>query len=95
VTRGLQFIWDPRKAISNKAKHGVSFEEASQVFGDKIAITIQDPDHGSDDECREISIGTSGKLRIVVVAHIANGNVIRIISARKADSLEVRQYNER
>jgi uncharacterized DUF497 family protein len=76
------------------AKHGLSFEEASQVFGDTIAITIQDPDHGSEDEYREITIGTSGKLRIVVVAHITNGNLIRIISARKASSIEIQQYNE-
>jgi hypothetical protein len=90
----MQFTWDPRKAISNKAKHGVSFEKASQVFSVKIAITIPDPDHGSGDECREITIGASGKLRIVVAAHITNDNVIRIISARKADSHEIRQSSE-
>jgi uncharacterized DUF497 family protein len=94
VASGLKFNWDPRKAIANKAKLGVSFEEASQVFGDKIAITIQDPDRGSENEYREITIGTSGKLRIVVVAHITDGNLVRIISARKAGSSELQQYNE-
>jgi uncharacterized DUF497 family protein len=94
VTKGLHFSWDQRKSLTNKAKHGITFEEESQVFGDKLAITISDPDHGSDDEIREMTIGSTGKMRIVVVSHVSHVGIIRIISARKASSSEVRQYNE-
>lgn len=94
MIKGLHFSWDQRKSLTNKAKHGITFEEASQVFGDKLAITISDPDHGSDDEIREMTIGSTGKMRIVVVSHVSHVGIIRIISARKASSSEVRQYNE-
>ena len=94
MAKGLHFEWDPRNSLSNRAKHGITFEEASQVFGDKLAITISDPDHGSDDEIREMTIGSTGKMRIVVVSHISNDGIIRIISARKASSPEIRHYNE-
>ena len=40
MPKELHFHWDPRKSLSNKSKHGISFEEASQIFGDKLAITI-------------------------------------------------------
>ena len=92
--RGLRFEWDSRKALSNKAKHGVSFEEACIVFGDVLSITIGDPDHGSSDEEREITIGQTGKFRIVVVSHTQRDGTIRIISARKADRQEILQYTE-
>jgi uncharacterized protein len=93
MAKGLRFEWDPRKALSNKTKHGVSFEEAADVFGDVVAITIADPDHGAD-ETREVTIGQTGKLRIVVVSHTQRDGTIRIISARKADRSEILQYNE-
>ena len=41
----LSFEWDEAKAKSNLAKHGVSFEEASTVFGDPLSLTISDPGH--------------------------------------------------
>jgi len=94
MAKGLRFEWDPRKAQINKTKHGISFEEASQVFGDRLAITIPDPDHGSIDELREITIGSTGKMRIAVVAHLTDDGSIRIISARKADARELARYNE-
>jgi len=93
VAKGLKFECDSRKALSNKDKHGVSFEEACEVFGDGMAITIADPDH-SGDEDREVTIGQTGKQRIVVVSHTQRDGTIRIISARKADRQEVTQYNE-
>jgi len=46
----VQFQWDPEKAASNEAKHGVSFEEASTVFGDPLATTVADPDHSEGEE---------------------------------------------
>ncbi len=94
MAKGLRFHWDLRKALSNKAKHGITFAEACQIFADKCAITIPDPDHGSDDELREITIGSTGKMRIVVVAHIMSDHTVRIISARKANAQETKLYNE-
>jgi uncharacterized DUF497 family protein len=52
----VRFEWDPRKAGANLRKHGVSFDEASTVFGDPLAATVPDPDHSAD-EARCITIG--------------------------------------
>ncbi len=93
MPRGIRFEWDLGKSLSNKQKHGISFEEAAQVFGDVMAITVPDPDHGGD-ERREVTIGQTGKLRVVVVSHADRDGAIRIISARKANRTEVHQYNE-
>jgi uncharacterized protein len=89
----LRFEWDPVKAGANQKKHGVSFEEAQSVFSDERARLIDDPDH-SDDEERFILLGLSGSLRVLVVVHCyrAEGNTIRIISARKATREEQRHY---
>ena len=93
MAKGLKFEWDPRKAQINLQKHGISFEEAATVFGDKLAITMLDPDH-SDLEIREITLGSTLKNRIVVVSHMDRSGNIRIISARRADRDEINQYNE-
>ena len=89
----LRFEWDPAKATANLRKHGVSFEEAQSVFADERARLIDDPDH-SEDEDRFILLGLSSSLRVLVVAHCyrSEGNVIRIISARKATREEQRYY---
>ncbi|MES2483215.1 MAG: BrnT family toxin [Pseudomonadota bacterium] len=89
----LHFEWDPRKATANAKKHGVGFEEAKSVFSDERAKLIDDPDH-SEDEDRFVLLGLSGLLRVLVVCHCyrEEGNVIRIISARKATSRESRFY---
>ena len=44
----MEFEWDPEKDNQNQAKHGVSFEEASTLFGDPFALTIDDPDHSAE-----------------------------------------------
>jgi hypothetical protein len=41
----MEVVWDPRKATANLKKHGISFEEASTVFSDTLAVTGADPDH--------------------------------------------------
>jgi uncharacterized DUF497 family protein len=89
----LQFEWDKRKEKTNIKKHGVSFEEAQAVFYDENAIQFFDPDH-SDDEDRFILLGISFKLRILVVCHCfrEDEEIIRIISARKADDDEENEY---
>ncbi len=92
----LRFEWDSDKAESNEAKHGVSFEEASTVFHDEAALLIGDPDH-SEDEDRFVLLGMSVVSRILVVCHCyrESDEVIRIISARKADRQERAEYRKR
>ena len=89
----LRFGWDKRKEKANVKKHGISFDEARTVFYDENAIEFFDPDH-SDDEDRFIMLGMSFKLWIIVVCHCfrESDTIIRIISARKADSDEENQY---
>ena len=89
----LHFDWDPRKARTNAAKHGVTFEEAKSVFVDENAKLIDDPDH-SEDEDRFVLLGLSSALRMLLVCHCYRdeGGVIRIISARKASTHEIKSY---
>jgi len=93
VISGLRFEWNPLKAAANKRKHGVSFEEARTVFFDERAKLIDDPDHSADED-RFILLGVSASLGMLVVCHCyrSGGNVIRIISARKATAAEARFY---
>lgn len=92
----LHFAWDPRKAVENQRKHGVSFQEAETVFTDDFAILIDDPEH-SDEEDRFLLLGLSTKLRTLVVVHCYRkaDEVIRLISARKATRKERDTYNQR
>ena len=89
----LRFEWDDRKSASNRRKHGVSFQEARTAFLDDNARLIPDPEH-SDEEERFVLLGLSISLRVLVVCHCYrhNDEVIRIISARKADEDEIKQY---
>ena len=92
----IRFEWDPRKSASNRRKHGVGFEEASTVFTDEHALLIDDPEH-SNGEDRFILLGLSASLRMLVVCHCyrESDEVIRIISARKANRKERETYNRR
>jgi uncharacterized protein len=87
----LRFEWHDKKAIANKRKHGIAFEEASTVFGDSYSMTIYDPAHSVTEE-RFITIGMSDKHRLIVVVHTDRHNTIRIISAHKAVKNEIKQY---
>ena len=89
----IRFEWDARKASTNKKKHGISFEEARTVFLDENAKLIDDPDH-SEEEDRFVLLGVSSSLKVMLVCHCyrEEGNVVRIISARKASTLESKQY---
>ena len=89
----MQFEWDPEKDQQNQANHRVSFDEASTVFGDPLAITIDDPDHSSD-ENRMLTTGYSDRQRLIIVAHTDREQRIRIISAREATAAERRDYAE-
>ena len=64
----IDFAWDRRKARSNVAKHGVSFDEAQSVFFDECARLMDDPDH-SESEDRFVLLGYSIKARCLVVSH--------------------------
>ena len=96
VRMSLRFEWHPAKNVANKRNHGVSFEEAQTVFYDDEAIMIDDPEH-SKAEHRFILLGMSGLLRVLLVSHCVRdeGDTIRIISARRANRHEQRQYRER
>ena len=87
------FEWDKNKNLSNIRKHGVSFPEAETVFLDDRAIVIPDPDHSYNEE-RFIITGYSAESRILTVCHCErrDGDVTRIISARKATNKEKQQY---
>ena len=89
----LRFEWDDRKASLNLKKHGVSFEEARTIFFDERARLIDDPDHSEGEE-RFVLLGLSSSLRLLLVCHCyrSEGNVIRIISARKAVPKESKSY---
>lgn len=92
----LRFSWDPHKARSNERKHGVSFEEAQSVFFDEHGLLLEDPDP-DDPEERFILLGLSAALRLLLVCHCLRegGQLIRIISARRAKKTEGKQYWER
>ena len=89
----LNFEWDAKKSALNVKKHGVSFEEAKSVFVDEHAKLIDDPDHSADED-RFVLLGLSSALRLLLVCHCyrGEGNVIRIITARKANANESKSY---
>jgi uncharacterized DUF497 family protein len=89
----LTFEWDPRKERSNLAKHGVGFEQASTIFGDRSSLTIPDPEHSQTEE-RYITIGRTFTDKLLVVVHTERGNNIRLISARRASRRERRFYEK-
>jgi uncharacterized protein len=90
---GYEFEWDPIKAADNLRDHGVSFEEASSVFADPLAMLMADPDHSSD-EVRYVLLGESSQRNLLVVAFAERPPRTRLISARAATRHERRQYEE-
>ena len=93
----LSFEWDENKNATNIKKHKISFEEASTVFLDDEAILIEDPDHSDEAEDRFLLLGMSFNAKILIVCHCYRNNdeTIRLISARKANKREIKQYFER
>jgi len=89
----IRFQWNPTKATKNVRKHSVSFMEAATVFQDVLAYIFADEDH-SEDEHREIIVGHSNRNRLLVVSFTERNDVIRIISARKADHDEREDYEK-
>lgn len=93
------FEWDPVKAVKNVNKHGVSFRQASEVFNDAMALTVFDESNSSHDEERWITLGQINNLQYIVVVHTyqnlnSEDISIRIISARQATKIEIKQYEQ-
>jgi uncharacterized DUF497 family protein len=93
--RKLTFDWDQNKALSNQKKHKVSFQEAKSVFYDQNARLIHDPEHSLSED-RYILLGISSSSRLLIVCHCyqKNEQVIRLTSARLANSREHQEYRE-
>ena len=94
----LLFEWDETKARENIRKHKVSFEEARTVFNDPFLVTFSDGEHSASED-RHISIGVSASNKHLLVVHTEhesgrNTLHIRIISCRKATTLERRTYEQ-
>jgi uncharacterized DUF497 family protein len=90
----IRFSWDRQKADRNRKEHkGVTFEEAATVFRDPLAYLFDDDEHSAE-EHRELIIGYSRRNRLLIVSFAERGDVIRIISARKADGDERRDYEQ-
>ena len=89
----MRFEWDPAKAAANVPKHGVSFDEASTVFGDVLSVSGRDLEHSAG-EVRYVTLGLSSEGRILVVCHTDRRNIIRIFSTRPATRKEKKIYEE-
>jgi uncharacterized protein len=87
----MSYQWDPDKASINRINHGVDFADAVSVLEDDRAITVEDQRY---EEERFITIGLDAIGQILVVVYTWRGNEVRLISARKADRLERKQYLE-
>jgi uncharacterized DUF497 family protein len=89
----MNFEWDPKKSDANIKKHGVSFHEASTIFGDPLSVTFNDPDH-SIGEHRYLTFGYSRTGQLLVVIHTEKHRKMRIISARRATRQERKIYED-
>ncbi len=89
----MRFEWDASKAAANAKKHKVTFEVAKTVFYDDFAVQFFDEEHSFDEE-RFLLLGMSSDARLLLVCHCEreDGDVIRIISARKATESEAQNY---
>jgi uncharacterized DUF497 family protein len=89
------FDWDPRKAKSNRLKHGVSFEEAATAFLDPAGLDGEDVEH-SESEARRFRLAKSSLGRVLVIAYTVrrkdDEEITRIISARRASRKERNKY---
>ena len=87
----MEFEWNKTKAKTNLEKHNISFDEATTVFGDPLAVTYLDPDH-CEGEIRYLTFGHTSHGKLIVVAHAVRGVKIRIVSARDMTRKEKKDY---
>ena len=93
MTEPPRFEWHAPKAAANRAKHKVTFEEATTVFGDPLGRIANDPRHSQEEE-RFVLLGQSSRRRLIVVLFTERGEALHLISARKATRREQREYEE-
>lgn len=86
----MRFNWTSGKAARNRLKHGVDFADAAIALEDENALTIEDDVH-DEQRFKTLGLGPGLKVLFVVYAYVGE-DCIRIISARKADQSELRQY---
>jgi hypothetical protein len=93
VLNGITFVWDDKKARLNSTNHdGITFQQAAEVFFDPFLVVV---DASRDDEARDAVIGLDARWNLLYVVHIEReGNVIRLISARKATRRERAEYED-
>ena len=89
----MDFEWDDAKAHGNEKKHGISFLEAAEVFGDEYSSCVHDPEYSSNEE-RFLLFGVSSKGNYLVVSFTERLNKIRIISARRMVRQERKAYEQ-
>lgn len=89
----MDFEWDETKVHINEKKHGVSFLEATEVFGDDHSSCIHDPDH-SYDENRYLLFGVSSNENFLVVSYTERLDTVRLISARRMTRQERKAYEQ-
>jgi len=84
--------WDPAKARSNLAKHGIGFGDAATALGDRFAISI--PDDPVPGEKRYVTVGADAQGRILIVSYTYRKDRVRLISARRATRSERKYYEK-
>ncbi len=93
----MKFEWNEDKNKLNIKKHGISFEEALEVFDDPLQISKLDKRFSYFEE-RWITLGLTNKQKVLVVANLffsdEGEEIIRIISARKANKIERQSYEK-
>lgn len=88
----MEFEWDDSKDRNNREKHGIAFEEAALIFeGLTLSKTDDRKDYG---ETRTITMGQLADQVVVVVVHTDRNGRIRLISARFANRMERKEYND-
>lgn len=89
----IKFEWGVVKAASNIKKHDISFKEAKSVFFDEFAVQFFDKEN-SVTENRFLMLGMSNETNLLLICHCERdaGNIIRVISARKATKNERKHY---
>lgn len=90
----MDIKWDPGKADANLADHGVSFAEAVTVLEDDFALTREDPDAVGEQRFATLGLSGLGNLLVVVYTH-RDPDVVRIISAWKANKRQRSRYEKR
>jgi uncharacterized DUF497 family protein len=95
VTYRNKYIWNQEKNRINKNQHGIKFEDAVEVFDDPFAVQEYDDANSAIEERFNIVGKVKEKWLVVTVTWTPRGELIRIISARPADSLEKEAYDEK